>query len=122
MMFVTSESSSRCSTSSKAGIRLRRLRRPIGSSLTHGYLRVQADGPWLTVRSDDRPETHPASSAPASMLWRSGHDPPARHGVQVQHAASMTDRRIEVLLGNLVELELSVDEVRALRSPEMYSS
>src|SRR3954469_21920610 len=42
---------------------------------------------------------------------RSGHDPPAGHRIEVQHAAAMADRGIEVLLGNLVELDLGGDEV-----------
>src|SRR5262245_33376113 len=92
MTAVIAERSSRPSNTSRSGRRRRGTRRPIGllpESLAPrlGTAPVRFDG----IRR--------------SASERSGHDPLSDGRVDPEHAATVADRRVEVLFDDLVEVE-----------------
>src|SRR5208337_116759 len=110
MMSVTSESSSRCSTISRVGFRLRAMRRPIDSSLssrTPPGPAEQAEAP-RRFRTD-RQDGPTGFDKIGFLVPRLRQDPFPGHRVQIHHAAAVADRRVEILLGDLIELELRGD-------------
>src|SRR4051812_16117037 len=91
MMSVTSDISSRPSTISSKGVQLRCVPCPIDPSV--------------------RSRVTPGPTRRSSLPRPSGHDPPPRHRVQVEHASAVADGGVEILLRHLVEVELGVDVI-----------